>query len=624
MFEWQSEPQPVFEIKGKELYDPRDGSTAYSTNPALIIYDYMTSTAYGKSLSSSDIDTDSIKDGADYCETQQIDHDGGGAGNINLFELHGTVDNAKTIKKNMENILFTMRGHLPWIAGKYTLVIERHDDESVYSFNEDNITGSFQLKEKGIKDLANIVYYEWIDPAIAEGRTTEISSSATYLAADNNRVLSKKVSNKYENNRYRAKNRAATILKKTRQQVDVDIKAANADSYQIQTGQIVDIARESQGWTAKLFRVIDMVMGKDGDNSFKLEEYEPDVYSWDVSVEETPPANTELVNPNVVTAPTNLAVTATQTEAVKAADGTTVHRLKATWTASASAYASGYNVQYRENGASDWIDFQDVQGQASNITYVTGVDVGQSYDVRIRAFNSLGHSSAWLTDTNTTVTGTKIVGFNGQIPGTDTFYGQGQFWGYAFQSLDPFVMSTLETVATLSNEGLAIAATSATGAYMSRRSTTPYVTSTWSSRRGIKATIRVTGGANLSASWSSPDLTFAIGDAFTGLGLAFAWVSASSEIGIKSAGNGVGQNYLVDGGANDCKVADGTLLNLTVEYDGNLGAYYEVVVGGTTYSYTDTLTTPTAALKDWIDMLINPSSGTLDITIHQLWYYQDI
>ena len=448
LFEWQGEPQPVFKIKGKELYDPRDGSTAYSNNPALIMYDYMTSTSYGKALSSSDIDIDSIKDGADYCETQQTDHDaglGGTPATINLFELHGTVDNAKSIKKNMENILFTMRGHLPWIAGKYTFVIERHDDESVYSFNEDNIAGSFQLKEKGIKDLANIVYYEWIDPAIAEGRTTEISSSATYLAADNNRVLSKKVSNKYENNRYRAKNRAATILKKTRQQVDSDIKAANADSYQIQTGKIVDITRESQGWIAKTFRVIDMVMGKDGDNSFTLEEYEPSVYSWDISVEETPPANTEHVNPNVVTAPTGLTVTATDTEAIDADDGTTLHRLKVTWTASVSAFVSGYNVQYRENGASNWIDYQDAPGQATAEIYIPGVVVGSYYDVRIRSFNSLGISSAWVTETNTAVTGVMRIGLTAETYGTDSVANSSNFRHETFDTLDH--ITTTGTVA---------------------------------------------------------------------------------------------------------------------------------------------------------------------------------
>ena len=438
LFGWQDEPQPIFEIKGKKLYDPRDGLTAYSVNNALIVYDYMTSVSYGKALSSSDINIDAIKDGADYCETQQIDHDGGGAGNINLFELHGTVDNAKSIKKNVENILFTMRAHLPWIAGKYTLVIERHDDESVYSFDEDNMHESFDFKDRSIKDLANIVYYEWIDPSIAEGRTTEIVQSAAYLATDNGRVLSKKVSNKYENNRYRAKNRAATILKKTRQEISIGIKASNSDSYQVQTGMVVDVTNLSKGWDQKLFRVASMALGKEGDNDFTLEEYEPSTYSWDVSVEETPPANTEHVNPNVVTAPTGLAVAATDTEAIISIDGTTLHRLKVTWTASASAFVSGYNVQYRENGASNWIDFQDAPGQTTAETYIPGVVVGSYYDVRIRAFNSLGISSAWVTATNKEVTGTGVVGIDSEVLTTDGYNNSSFYWRALFESLDTF------------------------------------------------------------------------------------------------------------------------------------------------------------------------------------------
>ena len=34
-------------LKGKKLYDPRTGVTAWSNNPALVIYDYLTSPMCG-------------------------------------------------------------------------------------------------------------------------------------------------------------------------------------------------------------------------------------------------------------------------------------------------------------------------------------------------------------------------------------------------------------------------------------------------------------------------------------------------------------------------------------------------------------------------------------------------
>lgn len=55
--------------KGKLLYDPRNLSTAYSTNPVLAVLDYLTNTKYGTSASLiTDIDTDSFIAEANYCD----------------------------------------------------------------------------------------------------------------------------------------------------------------------------------------------------------------------------------------------------------------------------------------------------------------------------------------------------------------------------------------------------------------------------------------------------------------------------------------------------------------------------------------------------------------------------
>ena len=55
-------------MKGKKLYDPRDGSTAYSTNPALVIRDYLTNASYGFAADSAEIDDTSFQTAANVCD----------------------------------------------------------------------------------------------------------------------------------------------------------------------------------------------------------------------------------------------------------------------------------------------------------------------------------------------------------------------------------------------------------------------------------------------------------------------------------------------------------------------------------------------------------------------------
>jgi hypothetical protein len=406
---WSGEPAPLFILKGKKLYDPRTAGTAWGTNPALVLYDYLTSTVYGKGLSSAELDA--FNAGADYAETIKVDHDGGLGGtpvNINLFDFNGIIETAGSVKSNAEKILFTMRAHLPWVSGKYTLVIERDDDTSNYSFDDTNITGAFEYGEAGIKDLANVVHYSFVDAAIGYIDAEVIADSASYLSADGNRELRADESNNYESNRYRAQNRAATILKKSRQQISVKLQAANADALQVQTGEVVDITRTTTGWSGKLFRVVNATLLLEGGINFELDEYEASVYDWAVSAETDPPANTQLLDPLDVTAPTSLVLESGTNALILNGDGTIVSRIKATFTASADAFVLGYNVYIKKPTDATKLFYARIQDPATTEIYISPVEDGISYTVYIKAFNSLGVESAALSDSTTVIGKTAV------------------------------------------------------------------------------------------------------------------------------------------------------------------------------------------------------------------------
>ena len=61
-------------IQGKKVYDPRTTSTAFSSNPALCIRDFLTNTRYGLGAKTSEINDTSFTAGANVCdETVTLD-----------------------------------------------------------------------------------------------------------------------------------------------------------------------------------------------------------------------------------------------------------------------------------------------------------------------------------------------------------------------------------------------------------------------------------------------------------------------------------------------------------------------------------------------------------------------
>ena len=73
-------------VEGKKVYDPRTGTTYFSSNPALIIRDYLTNPIYGMGCTDDEIDDDLIIEAANICDedvsvattfTRQCDVDSG-------------------------------------------------------------------------------------------------------------------------------------------------------------------------------------------------------------------------------------------------------------------------------------------------------------------------------------------------------------------------------------------------------------------------------------------------------------------------------------------------------------------------------------------------------------------
>jgi len=103
--------------------------------------------------------------------------------------------------------------------------------------------------------------------------------------------------------------------------------------------------------------------------------------------------------------PTMLILTSGDNDLLKALDGTIISRIRVQWTASTDQNIGGYEVEYRRSidtdyaPASNTVNFEIVQ------SYISPVQDGIDYDVRVRAINNIGVRSSWLSLFNYTVIG---------------------------------------------------------------------------------------------------------------------------------------------------------------------------------------------------------------------------
>ena len=170
-FKWNPDaftgiPKVQAKIQGKKVVAYNSSlqaqSSAYSTNPAWCLLDYLTNARYGKGLAVSEIDLQSFYDASVVCVTQVTPYSGGS--DINIFDINTALDTSRPIIDNVREFLKGCRGYLPYNAGKYNLIIETTGSASI-TLTEDNIIGGYSLSTPTKNDRFNRVIVGFVDPA---------------------------------------------------------------------------------------------------------------------------------------------------------------------------------------------------------------------------------------------------------------------------------------------------------------------------------------------------------------------------------------------------------------------------------------------------------------------------
>src|SRR5581483_1231198 len=195
-----SVPNITFNIKGREVFDPRSSTTGYSENPALCIRDYLlggdTGAKFGLGCSTSELNDASFIAAANSCDEFVALKSGGtlsGGGNQRYLCNGGFTTDQKPVDI-LNQLLSSMAGYLTWQAGKWSVYAGVWRAPTI-TLTDDDLRGSVKIQMLASKsDLANRIRGAIINPTQAwqpadfapfAEDTLHGYASDQYLAQDN-------------------------------------------------------------------------------------------------------------------------------------------------------------------------------------------------------------------------------------------------------------------------------------------------------------------------------------------------------------------------------------------------------------------------------------------------------
>lgn len=389
-------------VRGKKVYDPRTATTAYSTNPALCLRDYLTNTRYGKGLPASAINDTMFGAAATEYDNAIVSPYSGGS-NINLIDCNARLDTGKTLFNNVKELLQGMRGLMPYSEGKYGLIFDQAAT-STFDLTPDNITSDITVQNAGKGKRFNRVIAKFPNPDAnwqLDSVTFPESGSAdetTFLSEDNGEELIKTVTLNTITSIYQARDIARIVCLASRKNTNAVSLRATSEALNIAVGDVVNLEQPSLGWTGAAtqnMRVVATQLLDSGEVNLSLLEYNGSIYPFAQGAEAEDNQDTSLPDPFDVAAPTALQFSE---NSLLGPDGTVQPAVILSWTEADDSFVDEYEVQFKLTSASEYNRY--VRSTDTQVE-LFGLVVGSEYTFRVRSINTLGVRSEFLTATQT-------------------------------------------------------------------------------------------------------------------------------------------------------------------------------------------------------------------------------
>jgi hypothetical protein len=390
------EPQITALVSGKKVFNPNTNSTAFSSNSALCLRDYLTS-SYGLGAESSEIDDTKFIAAANVCD-ENVSLSAGGT--QKRYTTNGTFTTSSKPKDGIDQLLRCMGGTLWYAQGKWRVKAAAYVTAALSFSESDLLAGLNIVTRHSRRDNYNVVKgtFKGSETNHQPSDFPQIKSQ-TFIDADGGIESAIDLDLGMTDTSTMAQRIAKIALFRNREQIVVE-GAFSIKAMQAQIGDIIQLTNSRLGFTNKQFEVQNWQFNLDQTNGFvvnmTLQEISSSVYDWNAEETAFESNNTNLADPFDIP-PIGLAISSE----ARVINEHLTNVIIATITADAPERIDNVEVQFKKSSDSNFIS-----AGTGDLGEFEVLDVQDSqYDVRARAINTFGLKGDFVTRSNITVEG---------------------------------------------------------------------------------------------------------------------------------------------------------------------------------------------------------------------------
>ena len=387
------EPNLTALVSGKKVFNPQNSQTAFSSNSALCLRDYLTNTKYGLGVATTDVDDTLFGSAFNVCDD---DITLAGGGTQKRYTVNGNFLTSASPRQIIETLTASMAGFLWYAQGKWRCKAGSYTSP-VATFTEDDLRDTLAITTRqSRRDNFNVVRGKFSGPE-TNFQTTDYPEirSSTFLSIDNNEENIIDLELPFTNTSTMAQRIAKIALFKNRQQITLT-GMFSVKALQVQVGDIVNITNSRLGFTNKTFEVQNWTFQPEVSQGLviqmTLKEISSSVFDWDAEEADFETDNTTLLDPfNVPSVGLNV------TSELRVINEKVSQVIIITTTMSTTDASQVDLVEVEFKKSSD-TDFKIVGTGELGIYEVFDVEDGQ-FNVRARAINTLGIKGTYNSTT---------------------------------------------------------------------------------------------------------------------------------------------------------------------------------------------------------------------------------
>lgn len=434
--QFPNRPEVRILVNGKnDILDPRTGTTGFTNNAALVLADRIRDTTFG--LGDSAINTAQLIAAANLCDEQ-----------VAVAALSGSTesryctdfvcDTGTSVSDAMETMRANMNARISYIGGEWWIMPGAYVSP-VLSFGKEDLTGPVQWNPgRSVRELPNRVIATHISAeypySVFGGYYLNHSgvqnnfdlkfqqTSVPYYAQDvlhgypTDQFLTEDLNHIRPLAMEFQAGLSVTQCQRLMKQALLGLRAKQGSgtlemdlgAYKLQPGDTFKMTFDELGWNEEILEVTSTSLrlersGEDNDEALSIRytvgvrQTDPSIYAWstleELNVYAAAAAPTQT--PYTPNPPTNMQLFSGPNTAITTSDGLLVATIEVTWDTPLDNLATSIQIQYAVASTGAWYGAPS-QDISLNVSLISTVSAGASYDVRIRTVRASGAVSDWV------------------------------------------------------------------------------------------------------------------------------------------------------------------------------------------------------------------------------------